>query len=251
MERFLDWFIRNINWYIMKINFCINKSDKYKVAITGHDEYDEISNFNDGRYSYEDTATLNLLIKLDSQENEVLSDATFCEHLGTDYTFMKFTDDGLYKVSHIIVPTVTYLNTLEGIPYTVFGYQDGKLWKKLPNNNDWIEIKINDIAFANIPGFIKEEVYTFTLTNLKDCFAKLCEELLCDLCDGCYNNKNTQNILNRDLVWMAINTINYALEEGNFFLAQKILERINTCSGPCSSKTNKCKQKQGGCNCGK
>ena len=235
----------------MKINFCIKKSDKFKVAVTGHDVYDEVSDFFNDQYTFEDSATLNLLFKLDSEENQELSDAAFCEHVKSDYTFVTLTDDGLYKVSHIIIPTVDYLNTINTHELTVWGYKNGKLYKKIKGTTTWVESSVKEVSEANIPGFIKDEVYTFTLSNLKDCFAKICEELLCDLCDGCYKDKNTQAILNRDLVWMAINCIEYALEEGNFFLAQKLLERISTCSGPCSSKQNGCKHKHGGCNCGK
>ena len=56
------------------------------------------------------------------------------------------------------------------------------------------------------------------------------------------------DILNRDIVWMAINAIKYCIEQQQFFRAQKLLEHIETCWGICKD-TNNINKSNKGCGC--
>jgi len=82
------------------------------------------------------------------------------------------------------------------------------------------EVPLEEILEINQEGttLIKTSLHTFELCHLEECFFKLCMYLLENMpcTDPCFNDKAkgfTSEILNRDIIWMALNAIKYCIEQ--------------------------------------
>lgn len=86
----------------------------------------------------------------------------------------------------------------------------------------------------------------FSVCYLRKCYVSLCQKIFNSRgFDKCFNNKvSSQLIYKRDLVWAALNVIQYMIDLNQFSEAQRLLERINGCNGLCS------KEETGEQNCG-
>lgn len=235
--------------------FKISKIECCKLEVLGL-EY--LNNLYSENFSYDDAATLDILIKVDSKENETVVDAAFCEHTfegeepNDDYVQLQFPSDGLYKVVHIILPTLEYIQNHSDIINnytTIYCYYNGKVYKvnnagiaeELETIEELIEINYTEEILA-----FYEDVYTFNLCNLKKCFYNIVSKILNNLCsDKCAK----QDILSRDLVWMALNAIQYCLDVGNFFEAQRVLEKVTSCNGVCPPESDIKNNKLNNCGC--
>ena len=102
----------------------------------------------------------------------------------------------------------------------------------------------------------------FVFDNLYKCYIKRAEELLKDytgdssFCSGnslCKDSLDKSKIQIRDYLWMAINVINYCIQNCQYLKALKILNCVSTCSGICADvkTTGKTKKVKGGCGCNK
>lgn len=95
------------------------------------------------------------------------------------------------------------------------------------------------------------------IANLYECYINYCQQLLNGGCFSSCSSRNTKDdeiIFKRDLVWMAINVIDYLVDrhsEENPTLAeaQRIIELIHSCNGICS-ETNQLIHNYG-CGCSK
>lgn len=78
----------------------------------------------------------------------------------------------------------------------------------------------------------------FSVCYLRKCYVSLCQKIFKDRgFDRCFNGKvNSQLIYKRDLVWAALNVIQYMVDSNQLTEAQRLLERINGCNGLCSSE---------------
>jgi len=183
---------------------------------------------------------LNLLVKIDSKENMALSGAAICEHIikdgmiHEDKTIIPFKGDGLYKVIHIILPTYEWFLEQEDLSeYTnIYVYKDEKIYKVI--NDELEELssldELMELNFTEQVLAYKDEVFVFNMCGIKKCFYNIVRTILNNLCtDKC----SKQDTLYRDLVWMAINCIQYCIDLGNFYEAQRILEKVTTCNGIC------------------
>ena len=209
-------------------------------------------------YTWEDTVTLNVVIKVNSKEEETLEQYEIVPHTDIDQDEYVLDKDGLYKVLHIIIPTqewIEFVTERDGAHFEeyslvyFFNTADEKFYKIVLGQIE--EASLTEILEANLTDStaIKEERYTFNLCHLKECFFKLCKYLLENLPCECINTEDfKQAILNRDIIWMALNTIQYLLQKEQYFKAQDILEQIDTCWGICG-KLDK-KVNLGGYDCG-
>lgn len=104
-------------------------------------------------------------------------------------------------------------------------------------------IEVNSEAY----GIIKIIQNFFSVCYLRKCFVSLCQKIFNDRgFDRCFNGKvNEQLTYKRDLVWAALNVIQYMIDSNQLAEAQRLLERINGCNGLCSSEDTGNK----GCGC--
>ena len=142
--------------------------------------------------------------------------------------------DGFYTLCTVAVSKNENFN---------YYYKDNKLfhYDKEIGLQDLINVR-PEISGAKIK-------YTdyFLTCRLKNCYLKVCNEIL-ENNDGnlgkCANFKLDKNLwYKKDLIQIAINTIEYLVEKGDFETAQVVLSRVVGCNGLCNNNDNGC-----GCN---
>lgn len=150
---------------------------------------------------------------------------------------------GFITICHIILPKSDIDTASEGYftDGTKFYYKNNQGLIKNVETSEIIEV--NPEAF----GIIKYTQNFFSVCYLRKCYVSLCQKIFNDRgFDRCINNKvNSQLIYKRDLVWAALNVIQYMIDSNQLAEAQRLLERINTCNGLCSSEDTGDK----GCGC--
>lgn len=219
----------------MKSVFKITKKEKSHLEVLGQEQS---SNQYTSEFSYTDCVSLNFLLKIDSKESEEIVDVAICEHtldnIDLDKTIFKMPIDGLYKVIHMIIPTLDWLRRQSNYDNfeQIYGYSEGKIYKLI--EKDFVEIDfvsdLLNLELSDKVSIFSDDVYTFNLFYTKKCFYDLIQELLSELCT---NKCQKQNIFNRDILWMGINVIQYCLDVGNFYEAQRTLERLTGCGLLC------------------
>lgn len=237
----------------MKPIFKLNKLSNCFLEVLGQENLNELYTEN---FLYTDCITLNLLIQVNSKEKETLVDSAISTHYfegelpSEDITVLSIPSDGLYKVLHILIPTLEKINDnlaeLTENYQTIYGYSNGKIYRVRANNTIQEIPNLNELLTLNFDETVYsfcEDVYTFSLCRLKKCFYQRVGKILDNLCtDKCAK----EDVFERDLIWMALNAIQYCLDIGNFFEAQRILEKVTTCNGICTDavvtpgKTNDC-----------
>lgn len=170
-----------------------------------------------------------------------------------------FPHDGLYKVSHMIVPTQkwieNYKKTFNEDPSVefkhIYVYDNGNLYKY--KFECYTKVDFNELFEVNpISGvaLLNSEVYTFSICQLEECFINKYKEFLNKLCPKS-NCNSAEEIKVRDLIWMGIHTIKYYINLGRYFDAQRILEKLESCNGVCSNLGFNKALGKSGCGCNK
>lgn len=206
-------------------------------------------------YAYSQTATINVLSYLDSTGAETFETYGINNHsLPIDSQEFLLTKDGLYKISHIILPTQVWLEyVLARDSFALDAYNliyyyntlDGKFY--IYSNGNSSEVQLTSILNApyidsvlpedKVSTVIRADKNTFIMYYINDCFGKLSKELLLSLHNNCNVNSEShkQKIFNRDLLWMGINVIKYSLEVSQYYEAQRILEELTRCGNLCDT----------------
>lgn len=101
-------------------------------------------------------------------------------------------------------------------------------------------VEISEIIEVNseVFGITKYIQNFFSVCYLRRCYISLCQKIFNDRgFDRCFNGKvDPQLTYKRDLVWAALNVIQYMIDSNQLAEAQRLLERINGCNGLCSSE---------------
>lgn len=245
----------------MKPIFKICKVGTCSIGITGletqDDQYTEVFSDQYGSFRYEDTVTINILTSLDSKEEVVDIKYDINEHKVEDLedkSELSFFGDGVYRVHHVILPTLEWLDEFKSKGYhldiyeEIYVYVDGGVFKL--ENEQLIPFDITQIPFINpcTKSTLTYDIqYTFSTCQLQECYYKYCKEYFNNLCNQCW--KDSEYIKNRDLLWMSINIIRYLLDLGRLFEAQNIIEKLHKCSGLCYNTNVKVKSTYAGCGC--
>lgn len=168
------------------------------------------------------------------------------------------TKDGWYTLHYIIIPNKKWYDNTEH--KSLYGdlilYTDGKdvyEGESKINLTDLLDLKYHKNIKTNI--ICTEEQYV-NILNLYNCYINLCQQLLQDRGFSKCRNKNTLDeelIYNRDLVWMAINVIEYLFERdpNNLEYVQSIIEMIHSCNGICQEDGDLKQTINYGCGCSK
>lgn len=229
----------------MNINFNIFKYDYNTICITGHDQYIltyDWDNYVLGDYIYSDTITLNILTSLDSNGNENIYNYYINEHNNSeDSILIDIPKDGLYKITHIIIPTKQWFEKYSNNNYdynNIYYYDNGNIFdlnNKIVNINDILKEKETTSVWF-------DSKLIFSSNNIRDCFYKHANEFLKEYCSNKKCFKDNFKIF--DVIWIGMHVIKYLLDLNRFFEAQYILEKLTKCSGICQNKINKHE-----CNC--
>ena len=245
--------------------FKISRSGTYGILIEGlekdNSEYlNEETNIliSTRNYAYSHTVTLNTISYLSSTGTETFDTYGVNKHINAiDTQEFTFSKDGLYKVSHIILPNQIWLAyVLERDPqalneYSHIYYYNTTLDKFfIYSQGTSTQVTIAEILDAEyvdkvlvtdlVTTVIRLDKNTFIMYFLNECFNKLCKDLLLSLPQNCNINSQVykQGMFNRDLLWMGINVIKYCLEQSQLYEAQRYLEEISKCDVLCNNSLN-------------
>lgn len=144
--------------------------------------------------------------------------------------------DGYIEFCHIVLPLEEYRGSSTY-------YSDGtNVYKNGEQLND-----LQELVEVNTNEFVRHTHNFFSVFHLRKCYISLCQKVFNDRgFDRCFNGKvDSQLIYKRDLVWAALNVIQYMIDFNQLAEAQRLLERINGCNGLCSSEDTGDK----GCGC--
>ena len=206
--------------------FKISKSGTYGIVVEGleidNSEYIPVDGIRSSirNYMYTDSVTINILSSLSSTGVETfISHAINIHNNATDSTPFTLTKDGLYLISHIILPNRTWLDyMLETYPsdltaYNLIYYYNislNKFYKYEAGIHT--EVLLSEIMAANYTWsgnvaeqtstIIRSDKNTFIMYYLNECFARITKELLLSLPSLSCTDKSTYNqrIFNRDLL---------------------------------------------------
>lgn len=144
-------------------------------------------------------------------------------------TFTIPAQDGYISFCHIVVPTKEFFDSHEG-QFTYWGDQNGKVYKESG------EVDIQEVIEVNDSNLIRHMHNFFSVFHLRKCYISLCQKIFNDGgFDRCFNTKIDKNLIyKRDLVWAALNVIQYMIDFNQLAEAQRLLERINGCNGLCA-----------------
>lgn len=178
----------------------------------------------------------------------------FISDVGLSNTF-KIEKDGWYDIQHIILPTKEWFDKAlaEGgmiYTYDTVYYVDGeKLYKY--KDMTTTEVKIEEILNRNpINTTISLACQDhFSIFYLMHCYILLAEKLL-SVNLRCKDEQLSELTFNRDVLWMAINIIKYAVEFGDLSGAAVRLSKLDYCNGLCK-KLDSGTLNISGCGCGK
>lgn len=251
----------------MEAKFSICKKGTCGIQVSGlerdSDFYLDSPGVSKRNYAFEHTATLNAVIAIDSSEEETLESYSLVPHIDIDIDEITLKKDGLKRVEHIIIPTYEWFlyvrdmneSSFDDYPNGVYFIGEGDKFYKY-HYGIITEVPLQEILEINQEDttLIKTSLHTFELCHLEECFFKLCMYLLENMpcIDPCFNDKAkgfAGEILNRDIIWMALNAIKYCIEQQQFYRAQKILERVETCWGICRDLDNINSTQYKGCGC--
>lgn len=245
--------------------FKISKSGTYGIRIEGL-EKDNAEYLNEDtdilistrNYAYSHTVTVNTLSKIAADGTETFDTYAINKHNNAidtqDFTLDK---DGLYKISHIILPNqiwlayilerdvsaldvysnIYYYNTVDNKFYSYSNGTSSEITITTILNADYVDqVLVTDL----VTTVIRLDKNTFIMYFLNECFNKLCKNLLVSLPKECNINSSTykQQIFNRDLLWMGINVIKYCLEQSQLYEAQRYYESISRCDVLCNNSLN-------------
>ena len=199
-----------------------------------------------GGFKYSETISIDVL-QLNRTTGKQLLRPVYTLHEGPlSPVTLPITLDGWYKIQHILLPTKDWFNeqlekgnqSLLSMYDTVY-YSDGnKVYKYINGKStvvDLLELIERNPEDTTMYRYTEEYV---SICFLRKCYINLCQQIFNSRAfDKCWNkNKiDSELIFKRDLVWMAINVINYMIEFRQYAEAERLIERLTSCNGLCQS----------------
>ena len=142
-----------------------------------------------------------------------------------DDIVIKYKGDGLYTICKL------HISKKES---SIYYYKDGKFYHNIK------EVTLQEILDDPEDTKIDYEYY-FSVCNLRKCFIKICQDIFDSQTSFCNKNNKSPETYKRDLLWSALNVIEYMVELDQFEEAQRLLEEITVCNGLCySDNINSC-----------
>lgn len=211
------------------------------------------------KFRYSDTVSIDVLQLNKSTEYQIQTPVFTIRDNEVKSTQLPISFDGWFTICHIVLPSDKWFNAeLEkGMNsaanlYDVVYYTDGKqIFKYVDNNSQ--EVTLDEVINRNSEGttisIVKKDYVSVCF--LKKCYINLCRQLFeSNITSQCSTNKedNCDLIFKRDLVWMALNVIQYATELNHLTEAERIIEQLGRgCNGLCKETVQQ--QSKSGCGC--
>lgn len=247
----------------MELKICMSTCstcDVCSVTISDKSKYlsEDSTNTSKNQFKFSDTVSIDIL-QLNKISETSYPSYTINSHISDGYTTLSISEDGYYDVIHIVIPTVEWFNKelakttgsalgLYNIVYfadcsTIYKYVDNKISKV--SIEELVEINTTDTTISKTS---KEFV---SICLLKKCYINLCQQIFDSRSfSSCWNNNkiDSELVYKRDLLWMALNVIDYLTQCNQLQEAERIIEILTSCNGICSSNNT---TKTSGCGCSK
>ena len=240
----------------LKIHICANESCKVIITDLTTDYQDEgNTNSNYGKFRYSDTVSIDVLQhnKVDSTE---LQTPVFSLHgKKVEPITLPVGFDGWFQVQHIILPTEQWFEReLAKGSTSILGLYSGVYYTNGQNifkyyNGESTAVPLEEVVERNTEGTTISRCSQdyVSICFLRKCYINLCQQILnSKTFDKCFNKMNNELTLKRDMVWMAINVINYMVDFNQLYEVSRLIERITSCNGLCPSNN----KNSSGCGCG-
>ena len=162
--------------------------------------------------------------------------------------------DGKYTVYYILIPTAKYARSIPDVAknvYTNFYYTDGEYIYNKTGTKEDIDILVQNVISGTTISRDSKEVVS--IGNMYECYINLCKQIFNNrMFTSCFakSNIDSELIYKRDIVWMAINVINYLVEKDELEEAARYIQIIQGCNGICSNNSIK-NDRYEGCGCSK
>ena len=169
------------------------------------------------------------------QKNDTNKTRIIYQYIGEPANFFKLDPiDGFISFWHVVLPTKAKFDT--NPEHYIYWSDGGKVYKKDGDND--VEVDIQEIIEINSARVLKHVHNFFSVYHLRKCYVSLCQKIFNDRgFDRCFNSKVDKHLLyKRDLVWAALNVIQYMIDLNQLAEAQRLLERINGCNGLCAGE---------------
>lgn len=225
---------------ISKLNLI--KQQENLIQVIDKSEYD--CSTLPSKFSYENTVSINYLQKITSDRIDI-KQMYMSEHEGEEETVFKISEDGYYRINHLIIPTKKWLEEtdLENIIKfeKVYFYMEGEVYEY--NFKTKQAVKINPVILLgmcdlNTTIFSSEEDFVL-IFNLKKCLTDLINNKFSKY--NCKEEKDSLLNIQIEYLQMIYNVLDYYISCGNFVEAQNILEEYSTCYNICKEiKSSKC-----------
>lgn len=210
------------------------------------------------RFRYQDTVSIDVLQLNKSTGVEIQHSLFTKRNNEINPVKLPVTFDGWFTICHIVLPNEDWFNnelnksqsSAISLYDTVY-YSDGyKIYKYIDNKST--EASIEEVINRNSEGttisLIKKNY--ISVCFLKKCYVNLCQQLFnSNILNECSNfsKNNCETIFQRDLVWMALNVIQYLTELNQLAEAERIIEQLGRgCNGLCKNTNTIPKS---GCGC--
>lgn len=228
----------------MVVNFEFKATGNCTLEIKDITTYKESDPLDLTGYVQDSVYIINILKYIDGEDDSIQEYKITKPSESVTFSFGK---DGLYEIDHLVLPNSTYVEknagTLSG--KGDFYYTDGKVIYRY-GNSESVDIKI--LSEGNLGGVFKTYKNTFSLCNLRECYYNISKKILNEICPlNCSKDQYSEDIFNRDLIWMALNVIQYCLEKGDYSRALSFLKQIEGCGTICSQATTTKQKSDCGC----
>lgn len=243
----------------MILNFSIKNKERNVIVVTGltqesdqyipeEQDFDRYYNF-----KYSETVTINIIQSNTSKESEYIKVYYNSHDILLDESLIELPEDGLYSITHMVLPTVSWLQRIIEKDETflneynqIFVSDGNKIYQYI--NQELVEVPPELLIDINTSKttISRGKSNTFSIWFLQSCYISICNQILQNRVLKCSTSINGDLLFKRDLIWMTINVIKYYISLKQMYEAQRILEQINYCNNICKEHN----KSQGGIDCG-
>ena len=212
------------------------------------------------RFKYSDTVSIDVL-QYNKTTGPEVQVPTYTEHSDVVKPIvLPVGFDGWFDVVHIVLPSQEWFvkeqekEAGSALPiYDTVYFSDGKnVYKYI--NEEVSAVELSEIIERNEEGTTISRISEnyVSICFLKKCYISLCQQI--------FNNRGFSKCwgksaqigeltYRRDLVWMAINVIEYMTEFNQLAEVKRVIEQIGGCNGLCKSEFKQIPNH--GCGCSK
>ena len=220
----------------------LNKVDENLVQVVDNSEYDY--SLLPTKFLRENTISINYLQKITSDDTKVKK-VYLSEHDSLEETVFEISEDGYYRINHLIIPTREWLEKadLENIIKfdKVYFYMNEDVYEYNFRNKQ--ATKVDPIILLGVCDlkttvFYSEEDFV-SIYNLKKCLIDFINDKFSK--QNCKEKRDTTLNTKLEYLHMVYNVLDYYISCGDFIEAQNLLEEYSRCYDICKeTKTSKC-----------